>query len=168
MTGASGLWVGSWAAISEVETNAPGPALAIISRRSSSKADLRTMGRTEALTSCMENRDASSSDSRIVVGVILVEPIFNFNNKKPKNQNQNHRKKKKMGVWAWAALGGCYIYNGKCSPTSVFPPFSLSLLHCPFLTNSLFHCTPLRMRNASSLFSKFLNMFSKTIFIFFI
>ena len=59
------------------------------------------MGRTEALTSCMENRDASSSDSRIVVGVILVEPIFNFNKKeKPKNQNQNHRKKKKMGVWA--------------------------------------------------------------------
>ncbi|KAF4351714.1 hypothetical protein G4B88_018387 [Cannabis sativa] len=48
--------------MSEGERNAPGPPLAMISKRSSSKAALRTMGKTEALANCMAKRLASSSD----------------------------------------------------------------------------------------------------------
>ena len=63
--------------MSEGETKAPGPALAMISKRSSSKAELRTIGRTEALVNCMAKRLASSSETWVgVVRVSLVEFIF--------------------------------------------------------------------------------------------
>ena len=90
MTGAFGLRLVILAAISEVETNAPGPALEIISRRSSSKADLRAMGRTEALVRRVANTNVSSSDFGIVAGTgelnsaeeeklwfILFKPLLN-------------------------------------------------------------------------------------------
>ena len=73
MTGASGFLVGSWEATSFGDRKAPGPALAMTSSRSSSMADLRTMGRTEALASCMANKFASSSETW--VGVIWVSPV---------------------------------------------------------------------------------------------
>jgi len=66
----------------EGERWTPGPALAMISNRSSSMADFRTIGRTEALASCIANRFASSSDTWL--GVIWVSPVepmldtFNF------------------------------------------------------------------------------------------
>ncbi|KAF4356611.1 hypothetical protein F8388_006355 [Cannabis sativa] len=71
--------------MSEGERNAPGPALAMISKRSSSKAALRTMGKTEALANCMAKRFASSSD--IWVGIdrnvfLTIEVMINNNNKR--------------------------------------------------------------------------------------
>ncbi|KAK1305178.1 hypothetical protein QJS10_CPB11g00543 [Acorus calamus] len=54
MTGASGLVVGSFEATSDGESFAPGPAAAMISRRSSSTAALSVIGRTEALARIIE------------------------------------------------------------------------------------------------------------------
>ncbi|KAK3042057.1 hypothetical protein RJ639_001759 [Escallonia herrerae] len=55
---------------------APGPDLTMISRRSSSMADFRTMGRTEALASCMANKKFDSSSASIgLTWVSLAEPI---------------------------------------------------------------------------------------------
>ncbi|CAL1383072.1 unnamed protein product [Linum trigynum] len=73
MSEAYGFLVGSWAAMSVGERQAPRPDWAMISRRSSSSTDLSTMGRTEALASCLANRLASSSETW--VGVIFHSSI---------------------------------------------------------------------------------------------
>ncbi|KAM1676806.1 hypothetical protein EV2_043348 [Malus domestica] len=68
MTGSSGFLVGYREAKSVGETKVPGPAFAMISRRSSSRAALSTMRRKGALASRMAKRFVSSSETW--VGVI--------------------------------------------------------------------------------------------------